>query len=85
MAYCDRLAERNAMKETTTKITVHVSTVLLQQARAITGQAETGTVRQGLRQIAAVDAQKKLRELRGKVPTSMDIERLREDRNLDRR
>ena len=33
------------MKETTTKITVHVSTVLLQQARAITGQGVTGTVR----------------------------------------
>ena len=73
------------MKETTTKITVHVSTVLLQQARAITGQGVTGTVRQGLRQIAAVDAQEKLRELRGKVPISMDIERLREDRDLDRR
>ena len=73
------------MKETTTKITVHVSTMLLQQARAITGQGVTGTVRYGLRQIAAVDAQKKLRELRGKVPISMDIERLREDRDLDRR
>ena len=73
------------MKETTTKITVHVSTVLLQQARAITGQGVTGTARHGLRQIAAVDAQKKLRELRGKVPISMDIERLREDRDLDRR
>ena len=85
MAFCYPLAERNAMKETTTKITVHVSTVLLQQARAITGQGVTGTVRHGLRQIAAVDAQKKLRELRGKVPISMDIERLREDRDLDRR
>lgn len=73
------------MKEATTKITVHLPTALLQQARAITGEGVTGTVRRGLQQIAAVDAQKKLRELRGKVPITLDVETLREDRDLDRR
>lgn len=73
------------MKETTTKVTVHIPTLLLQEARAITGDGVTSTVRQGLRQIAAAHAQKELRELRGKVPMSLDIEKLREDRNLDRR
>lgn len=71
------------MKDATTKVTVHLPTALLQQARAITGQGVTGTVRQGLRQIAAVHAQKMLRDLRGKVPITLDIESLREDRNLD--
>ena len=73
------------MQETTTKVTVHIPTALLQQARAITGEGVTGTVRQGLRQIAAIHAQKNLRELRGKIPISLDIDKLREDRDLDRR
>ncbi len=78
------LAKRTTMKEATTKVTVHLPTALLQQARAITGEGVTGTVRQGLRQIAAVHAQRKLRGLRGKVPITLDIEKLREDRDLDR-
>ena len=72
------------MKEATTKITVHIPTALLQQARTITRDGVTGTVRQGLRQIAALRAQQELRELRGKVPMSLDLEKLREDRDLDR-
>ena len=68
------------MKEATTRITVRLPTALLRQARAITGDGVTGTLRRGLQQIAAVDAQKKLRELRGKVPIAVDVKTLREDR-----
>ncbi|MCY3744916.1 MAG: hypothetical protein F4Y20_01190 [Acidobacteria bacterium] len=73
------------MKNTTTKITVHIPTALLQQARSITGGGVTSTVRHGLRQIAAVHAQKELRKLRGQVPISLDLEKLREDRDPDHR
>lgn len=71
------------MKESTTKITVHIPTALLQKARAVTGDGVTGTVRQGLSHITSVDAQRRLRQLRGKVPISLDLEKLREDRDLD--
>ena len=70
------------MNETTTKVTVRIPTTLLRRARAVTGQGVAETVRQGLRQIVAVHAQKNLRELRGKVPISMDLETLREDRDF---
>lgn len=73
------------MKEPTTKITVHLPTALLRQAREITGEGATGTVRRGLQQIVAVHAQQRLRELRGKAPISLDVEALREERNPDRR
>jgi len=79
------MARRYAVKGTTTKITVHISTALLRQARSITGEGVTSTVRRGLRQIAAVHAQKELRELRGQVPISLDLEKLREDRDPDHR
>ena len=83
--FCYPLVQRYAMKETTTKITVHIPTALLQQARSITGEGVTSTVRRGLRQIAAAHAQKELRELRGQVPISLDLEKLREDRDPDHR
>ena len=73
------------MKETTTKITVHIPTDLLQQARSITGEGVTSTVRRGLRQIASVHAQQELRKLRGRLPISLDLEKLREDRDPDHR
>ncbi len=72
------------MKSTMQRITVRIPTVLLHRACAITGEGITSTVRQGLRLITAVDAQKKLRELRGKVPISVEPEETREDRDLDR-
>ncbi|MDE2971637.1 MAG: type II toxin-antitoxin system VapB family antitoxin [Acidobacteriota bacterium] len=71
------------MKESTSRVTVVVRTALLQQARALTGQGVTGTVREGLRQIVSVHAQKRLRELRGKLPISTDLEAVSEDRALD--
>ena len=62
------------------KITVHVPGELLERARQQTGQGITATVRQGLRLVAASSTYSRLRELRGKVPIAIDLEKLREDR-----
>ena len=62
------------------KITVHVPEALLEKAQRSTGQGITETIRRGLQLVAASDAYKKLRALRGKVPITLDIETLREDR-----
>ena len=72
------------MNKPTQRITVRIPTALLQQACAITGEGITATVGQGLQQITALDAQKKLRDLRGRVPISVGLEETREDRDLDR-
>ena len=69
------------MNSTMQRITVRIPTVLLHRACAITGEGITSTVSQGLRLITAVDAQRKLRELRGKVPISVEPEGTREDRD----
>jgi Arc/MetJ-type ribon-helix-helix transcriptional regulator len=62
------------------KITVHVPEELLEKARKQTGQGITATVRQGLRLVAASETYEKLQQLRGKVPISVDLQELREDR-----
>jgi len=62
------------------KITVHVPEDLLEKAQRSTGQGITETIRRGLQLVAAGDAYKKLRALRGKVSISRDIDTLREDR-----
>lgn len=62
------------------KITVRVPEELLKRAQKSTGQGITETVRQGLRLVAARDAYRKLRDLRGKVKVDVDVETLREDR-----
>ena len=65
---------------TAKKITVHVPESLLRKAQRSTGQGITETIRRGLQLVAAGDAYKKLRALRGKVSIALDIEALREDR-----
>ena len=62
------------------KITVHVPEALLAKAQRSTGQGITETIRRGLQLVAASDAYKKLRALRGKVSITLDIESLRDDR-----
>jgi Arc/MetJ-type ribon-helix-helix transcriptional regulator len=65
---------------TAKKITVHVPESLLAEAQRSTGQGITETIRRGLQLVAASEAYKKLRALRGKVSITLDIESLREDR-----
>ena len=67
--------------ETTRKITVHVPASLLDKARQTTGSGITATVRQGLQLVAATDAYRRLRALRGKMKLSIDLDELRDDRH----
>lgn len=83
LASCCSLPEASRVDESTTTVTVRIPTALLREARAITGEGVAWTVRQGLRQIVAVRAQERLRELRGRRPIAMDPKEVREDRNLD--
>ncbi len=62
------------------KITVQISDELLERAQRSSGKGLTATVRDGLRLVAAAEAYKGLRRLRGKVKFSLDLTRLREDR-----
>ena len=62
------------------KITVLVPDDLLERAQKSTGQGITGTVRQGLRLVAAGETFRRVAKLRGTVKFSVDMARLREDR-----
>ena len=64
----------------TQKITVHLDRDLLRRARKRTGQGVSATIRHGLELVAASDVYDKIRDLRGKVRFSIDLETLREDR-----
>jgi hypothetical protein len=62
------------------KITVSVPEDLLASAQKQTGAGVTETVRQGLKKLAALRAQRQLLALRGKVKFSMTWEEMKEDR-----
>ena len=62
------------------KITVEVPDTLLERAQEASGKGVTATVRDGLRLMAAAEAYRGLRRLRGKVKLSVTLDRLREDR-----
>jgi hypothetical protein len=62
------------------KITVEVPAELLERAQAASGESLTGTVRAGLRLVAAGQAFKSLRARRGKVRLSRAVATLRADR-----
>ncbi len=62
------------------KITVQIPDDLLRKAQSSTGKGVTATVRRGLELVAASEAYEKLRNLRGKVSFSMNLKKLREDR-----
>lgn len=66
--------------ETAKKITVQIPEELLKKAQKATGLGITPTIKQGLELVAAGRAYNKLRQLRGKVKFSVDLEALREDR-----
>ena len=62
------------------KITVEVPEDLLERLKDFTGQGVTETVRQALRKLDAVRAQREIIKLRGKVKFSMTLDELRYDR-----
>ncbi|MFP6654386.1 MAG: hypothetical protein VCB25_02085 [Myxococcota bacterium] len=64
----------------TRKITVEVPEELLERAQKASSVGITGTVRRGLKLVAAGRAYDELRTLRGKVRLGVDLETLREDR-----
>jgi hypothetical protein len=61
------------------KVTVHIPEDLLDRAQRSTGEGITQTIRRGLQLVAAGDAYRKLRALRGKVSISIDLDKLRDD------
>jgi hypothetical protein len=62
------------------KITVSVPEDLLVSAQKETGAGVTETVREGLKKLASLRAQRELLTLRGKVKFSMTWEDMKEDR-----
>ncbi len=62
------------------KITLYIPNELLRRAQESTGKGLTATVRKGLELVASTEANKKLRQLRGRVRFSIDVKKLREDR-----
>jgi hypothetical protein len=66
--------------ETARKITVEIPETLLQKAQQASGTGITQTVRTGLELLAASQAYKRLRQLRGKVHFSHTAGELKDDR-----
>jgi Arc/MetJ-type ribon-helix-helix transcriptional regulator len=62
------------------KITVEVPEELLDRLQAFTGEGVTETVRQALRKLDSIRAQREIMKLRGKVKFSMTLDELRYDR-----
>lgn len=67
------------------KITVEVPSDLLERAQSFTGEGVTETVRTGLKKLDAERAQREFRQLRGTYKFSINLDELREDRNLRRK
>jgi len=61
------------------KITVEVPDDLIRRAQESTGEGITATVRRGLELVAAASTFDELRDLRGTVEMSLDLDELRED------
>lgn len=64
------------------KITVEVRVDDLVKAQALTGEGITETVRAGLKELANIRTQNELRKLRGTFKFTIDLEELREDRDV---
>ena len=62
------------------KITVEVPVDILAKAQDETGKGVTETVREGLRKLASIRAQKLALQMRGKVKFSMTWQEMKEDR-----
>lgn len=66
------------------KITVQVPEQELERAQRLTGQGVTETVRAGLKRLSQLHAQNELLKLRGTFKFTIDLDRLREDREWPR-
>ena len=62
------------------KVTVELPPDLLRRAQKASGEGVTSTIRRGLELIAAGQAYRDLRKLRGRVSFSVDVDALRDDR-----
>ena len=62
------------------KVTVELPDDLLRRAQKSTREGITATIRRGLELVAAGEAYRSLRHLKGKVAFSIDLDRLRDDR-----
>ena len=62
------------------KVTVELPDDLLRRAQKSTGDGITSTIRRGLELVAAGEAYRGLRRLKGKVSLSIDLNALRDDR-----
>lgn len=61
------------------KVTVELPADLLRRAQKSTGEGITPTIRRGLELVAAGQAYRDLRRLKGRVPFSLNLDDLRED------
>ncbi len=66
------------------KVTVELPADLLRRAQKSSGDGVTATIRRGLELVAAGEAYRDLRRLKGKVSFSVDLASLRDDSH-DRR
>ena len=64
------------------KITVEVPEDVLLSAQAYTGEGVTETVRAALKKLASIRAQRDFLKLRGTLKGRLDLDELREDREL---
>lgn len=62
------------------KVTVMLPSDLIEQATKVSGLGLTPTLRKGLEAVVVAGAYRRLRERRGKVHLSINVEELREDR-----
>jgi len=70
----------SAVMKAARKVTVELPERLLREAQESTGEGVTATIRRGLELVASQSACANLRKLRGRVPLSIDLRELREDR-----
>jgi hypothetical protein len=66
-------------QEALQKITVLLPRDLVKRATQASGQGLTPTIRQGLEAVARAEAFRALRQWRGKVKFSINVDQLRED------
>ncbi len=69
------------MHQETQKITACIPKALLQEAQGFTGLGITETIKEGLAQLITAKAYDEIRQFRGKVTVSLDLNELRKDRD----